>query len=77
VRENHDAITKVKGSLIIREEEKYEFTKEYEEINVWRMVGEGIVGVGLLIVSREISGFIDVTKLRGYTEMYIPSYQAA
>jgi len=34
VRENHDVIIKVKGLLIIKKEEKYEFTKEYEEINV-------------------------------------------
>jgi len=34
MRENHDAITEVKETLIVREEEKYEFTKEYKEINV-------------------------------------------
>jgi len=34
VRENYNIITKVKGLLIIKEEEKYEFTKEYKEINV-------------------------------------------
>jgi hypothetical protein len=34
VRENHNTITKVKELLIIKEEEKYEFTKEYKEINV-------------------------------------------
>jgi hypothetical protein len=34
MRENHNTITEVKGILIIREEEKYEFTKEYKEINI-------------------------------------------
>jgi hypothetical protein len=34
MRENHNIITKVKEILIIREEEKYKFTKEYKEINI-------------------------------------------
>jgi hypothetical protein len=34
IRENYNTITEVKGTLIIREEEKYKFTKEYKEINI-------------------------------------------